>query len=59
MTIHHLALGAVVESPFCQPLVDIVCIGMNPGSGGVEPLDQGVNRGLLDVVQHPPLDSRA
>ena len=31
----------------------MVFIGMNPGAGGDEPLDQGANRGLLDVLQHP------
>ena len=45
--------GVVVKSPFCQPMVDMVFIGMNPGAGGDEPLDQGANRGLLDVLQHP------
>ena len=45
--------GVVVKSPFCQPMVDMVFIGMNPGARGDEPLDQGANRGLLDVPQHP------
>lgn len=45
--------GVVVKSLFCQPMVDTVFIGMNPGAGGNGPLDQGTNRGLLDVLQHP------
>lgn len=42
----------VVKSPYCQPMADIVFIGMNTGAGGDELLDQGANRGLLDVIQH-------
>lgn len=48
-----MAHGTVIKPPCHQPLVDVVLISVNAGSGGDEPLDQRTNRGLSDVLQHP------
>ena len=43
----------MVEAPLGQAGVNVVFIGIYPGSRRDEPLDQRPDRGLPDVLQHP------
>ena len=43
----------VVKPPLGQAVVDILFIGIHPRLRGDEPLDQRLEGGLLDVLQHP------
>src|SRR5262249_40578693 len=40
-------------APLLQPAVDVVFVGMDERPRGDRRLDQGADRGLLDVLQHP------
>ncbi len=48
-----MAHGTVIKPSCHQPLVDVVLISVNAGSGSDEPLDQRTDRGLSGVLQHP------
>ncbi len=54
-----MADGMVVETPFRQPMVDVVLVGVHPCPRRDEPLDQRADRDLLDIVQHPHDDGTA
>ncbi len=43
----------MIEAPFGQAAVNIILIGIDLGPRGDELLDQGLDRGLLDVFRHP------
>src|SRR5271165_4532305 len=43
----------VVVAPFVQAAVDVIFIGVNDTPLGNRALDQGADRHLLDVLQHP------
>lgn len=43
----------MIKSPVGQAAVNIILIGIDSGLRGDELLDQGLDRGLLDVLQHP------
>src|SRR3954453_18630377 len=49
----------VPVAPFLQPAVDVVLVGVNRTPLGDRPLDQGADRHLLDVLQHPDHDLAA
>ncbi len=49
----------LIESPVGQAVINVVLIGVHPGSRGDEPLDQRTDRGLLDVFEHPDDDPTA
>src|SRR3954468_12076703 len=49
----------VVIAPVVQTAVDVVLIGVNYTPLGDRPLDQGTDRHLLDVLQHPDHDLTA
>lgn len=34
-------------------MVDVILIGIDPGSGGDEGPQEGADRDLLDILQHP------
>lgn len=42
----------MIKSPMLQLVIDGVFIGMDPRSGRNEGLDEGANRGLLDIFDH-------
>lgn len=46
----------MIKSPILQRVIDGVFIGMDPRSGRNEGLDEGANRGLLDIFDHPDHD---
>jgi hypothetical protein len=45
--------GMMIKYPFLQGVIDGVFIDMDPCSRRDERLDEGTNRRLLDILQHP------
>lgn len=43
----------VVKTPLGQAMVNVILVGIHPAPRGDEPLDEGSDGGLLDVLQHP------
>ena len=52
----RMADRLVVVAPLIQTAVDVVLIGENDAPLGYHPLDQGTDRRLFDVLQHPDHD---
>src|SRR4051812_2131968 len=55
----RMADRLVAVAPLLQPAVDVVLIGVNRAPRGDRPLDQGADRHLLEVLQHPDHDRAA
>jgi hypothetical protein len=49
----------MIVAPVVQTAVDILLIGVNHTPLGDRPLDQGADRHLLDLLQHPDHDRAA
>ena len=43
----------VVKTPLGQAMVNVILVGIHPAPRSDEPLDEGPNGGLLDVLRHP------
>src|SRR4051794_3744736 len=52
----RMADGAMRVAPFGQPRVDVVFVGVDHRPRGDRSLDQGTDRDLLDVLEHPDHD---
>jgi hypothetical protein len=55
----RMADGAVGVAPFGQPGVDVVLVGVDLRPRGDRLLDQGTDRGLFDIREHPDHDLAA
>lgn len=53
-----MAHRVMVKAPILQWVIDIIFIGMDSRSGADEGLDERLEGGLLDILQHPD-DPRA
>lgn len=52
----RMANGAMRVAPCRQPSVDVVLIGVDDRPQGNRLLDQGTDRGLFDIREHPDHD---
>ena len=49
----------MIKSPVGQAMINVILIGVHPGSRRDEPLNQRTDRSLLDVFEHPHDDRPA